>query len=638
MWYNDNRHETEGYALVVIAMVDDRTIEKIYAAVLGKIIGVYMGRPFESWGYERIKETFGYVDNYVASRVGQPLVVVDDDISGTFAFLRALREHGFRATITSREIGQTWLNQIVEGKTILWWGGVGVSAEHTAYCNLCAGVPAPVSGSRETNGKIISEQIGAQIFIDGWALVSPGRPERAVYFAEQAARVSHDGEAVHAAKCVAAIEAMAFGERDMQTLLDRALRFVPADSEVARVAKHVRALREREADWERAFALYRQTYNYGRYGGPCHAIPNFGVVLIALLYGGDRFAQAQRIVNTLGWDTDCNAATVGCINGIRLGLAAITAEIDYRGPVADRLYVTAAQCSEAISDAVNETYEIVRIISAVDGASFVAPKGGARFHFSPMGSVQGFAAADDDDGVARLSNTDRRLRIDIPRLSADGAARISTPTFFAEDALGGVSGYAPTGSPMLHSGQTITYALAVPDGVRARPFVVTHTPDKTCLYGDYRTSRWDIPDTWGNPILEVGFEFSVEVKAHDKGARDAEAQGGEARDVVCFLDYLAIDGRPRVRYRPNKRMGRYYASQWISTEPRADTPVFWEQIIAVSSEGAGLCYTGGSGWRDYTVATTFMSDLCAYAGIAFRIHGLLNYYAFVLTREGDLQR
>ena len=30
--------------------------EKVYAGVLGKIIGVYLGRPFEGWTYERIME------------------------------------------------------------------------------------------------------------------------------------------------------------------------------------------------------------------------------------------------------------------------------------------------------------------------------------------------------------------------------------------------------------------------------------------------------------------------------------------------------------------------------------------------------------------------------------------------------
>ena len=31
----------------------------IYAGVLGKIIGVYLGRPVEGWTFENIKNTFG---------------------------------------------------------------------------------------------------------------------------------------------------------------------------------------------------------------------------------------------------------------------------------------------------------------------------------------------------------------------------------------------------------------------------------------------------------------------------------------------------------------------------------------------------------------------------------------------------
>ena len=41
----------------------DKTYEeKVYSGVLGKIIGVFLGRPFENWSYERImKEKFEIV-------------------------------------------------------------------------------------------------------------------------------------------------------------------------------------------------------------------------------------------------------------------------------------------------------------------------------------------------------------------------------------------------------------------------------------------------------------------------------------------------------------------------------------------------------------------------------------------------
>ena len=64
--------------------------QQVYAGVLGKIIGVYMGRPFEGWPKAKIEERFGRIDRYVHEDLGKPLVVADDDISGTFTFVRAL--------------------------------------------------------------------------------------------------------------------------------------------------------------------------------------------------------------------------------------------------------------------------------------------------------------------------------------------------------------------------------------------------------------------------------------------------------------------------------------------------------------------------------------------------------------------
>ena len=64
--------------------------QQVYAGVLGKVIGVYAGRPFEGWTKARIEERWGFVDRYVHEDVGKPLVVADDDISGTLTFIRAM--------------------------------------------------------------------------------------------------------------------------------------------------------------------------------------------------------------------------------------------------------------------------------------------------------------------------------------------------------------------------------------------------------------------------------------------------------------------------------------------------------------------------------------------------------------------
>lgn len=86
--------------------------ERVYAGVLGKIIGVYLGRPFEGWTYEKIMKELGEIKYYVHDRRDLPLhnhqiVVTDDDISGTFTFLRALPDYNNSLELTPKQIGET---------------------------------------------------------------------------------------------------------------------------------------------------------------------------------------------------------------------------------------------------------------------------------------------------------------------------------------------------------------------------------------------------------------------------------------------------------------------------------------------------------------------------------------------------
>src|SRR5438105_7424938 len=216
-------------------------IERVYAGVLGKIIGVYLGRPCEGWTYERITAELDEVSYYIHEQRGVPLVVTDDDISGTFTFLRALPDYGNSHALTPAQIGQTWLNYLIEGRTVLWWGGLGNSTEHTAYLRLKHGIAAPRSGAIATNGKVVAEQIGAQIFIDGWAMVAPGDPELAADLARRAASVSHDGEAIYGAQVLAAMEAQAFVEQDIDKLIDTGVSVIPRTSVIYRMIGDIRA-------------------------------------------------------------------------------------------------------------------------------------------------------------------------------------------------------------------------------------------------------------------------------------------------------------------------------------------------------------------------------------------------------------
>jgi ADP-ribosylglycohydrolase len=270
--------------------------DRVYAGVLGKIIGVYLGRPVEGWTYEAIQERIGDIDDYIHDRLGQPLVVTDDDITGTFTFVRAMADHGHDPDITPREIGESWLDYLIEERTILWWGGLGNSTEHTAYLRLKAGIPAPASGSIAQNGQVVAEQIGAQIFIDGWSMLHPGDPDAAADLARRAAQVSHDGVAVHAAQVLAAMEAQAFVEGDLDRLFDVGVAQIPPDSIIRRLIDDLRDWRIGEPDWRATRRRIVERYGYDRYGGNVHVVPNHALMAMSLLYGDGDFSRTLSIV------------------------------------------------------------------------------------------------------------------------------------------------------------------------------------------------------------------------------------------------------------------------------------------------------------------------------------------------------
>ena len=113
-------------------------LNRCYAGWLGKLAGIRMGAPGEGWEYAKIKETYGELNGYIGDLSH---FRADDDSNGPLIFIRAMND--FSIDPTSEEIGKTWLNYTSWQHGMFWWGGYGVSTEHTAYMNLAAGIPAP---------------------------------------------------------------------------------------------------------------------------------------------------------------------------------------------------------------------------------------------------------------------------------------------------------------------------------------------------------------------------------------------------------------------------------------------------------------------------------------------------------------
>jgi hypothetical protein len=570
------------------------------------------------------------------------LVVTDDDVSGTFAFPRALADHGFPKRLTSQQIGNSWLNYIVEDRSILWWGGIGNSTEHTAYLRLKSGVPAPQSGSIALNGKTVAEQIGAQIFIDGWAMVSPGNPEQAAYLAEQAGRVSHDGEAVHAAKLLAAMEAQAFVEPDVQKLLDVGLGFVPKDAVIRRVVEDVREWHagDNSHDWERTRALIAERYGYDKFLGNCHVVPNHALIVLATLYGENSFQEAMRIANTAGWDTDCNAGNVGCLFGIRTGLAGLDAGPDFRMPIADRMYISTADGGGSITDAVIEAQSLINAGCILAGTPQPAiAKNGARFNFNFPGSLQGFCSKTGSPAhlhQVELKNVpghsrtgERALAIGFQRLAPGRVARVATPTFFDKDVFT-MPIYQLLACPTLYSGQTVECRLESDRGsgnvtVRLYASVYDERDELKQIYGDDRQAApgsataltWRVPDTGGYPIFEIGLEI--------------EARDPLGVDGVIYLDYLTWHGAPEtVLRRPDNNLSTMWKHAWVNNVSQFQTR--WEGLRVTNGEGSGFIAQGTRDWKNYRVNSEIVPLLTDAWGLAARVQGRERYYALMFDQ------
>ena len=627
-------------------------LERVYAGVLGKIIGVLLGRPFEMWSHQRILDELGPIRYYVHDKFGVPLVVIDDDISGTFTFVRVLEEHGARADLTAKEVGKTWLNNVIKKRCVFWWGGNGMSTEHTAYKNLKKGIAAPASGSMKTNGQTVAEQIGAQIFIDGFALVAPGQPELAAQLADAAARVSHDGEAVYAAKLWAAMEAEAFVSKDVGHLLDTGLKVIPASSTIARLISDVRAWCKEDNDWKKTRQRIDDEYGYHKHHGACHVIPNHGIMVMALIYGGHSFHEAMHIINTCGWDTDCNSGNVGCLVAIMHGLKGFEGSPDWRGPIADRAIISSADGGYSINDASRIALDITNSGRRLAGEDpWTLRKNGAQFHFSLPGSVQGFQASPSPN-----STTSIRVQQDMnsPMLPAlairyndllkhSTGIEVLTDTFIPKDVLEHKRDYELMASPLVYPGQQLdafVHAANSNNGaisVRFRLKVynakdVILNVDSSLIKippGSRDYIRWEIPRCLENqPICKVGIALS--------NPHNAPLSG------TVYLDSLKYHGTPSMTLRrpstgPADISG--VENMWHHSFVNAvDVFHTWGPSFFIAHDcGEGMISTGTRDWFNYRVtASKFVVNLGAPAGLAVRVRGLNRWYALMFLRGGHV--
>ena len=193
-----------------LQLTDEQLRSKIMGCWLGKAVGGTLGMPYEG---VRDRLSLSFYDP-----VPTEMLPNDDlDLQVIYAFLldRMDKPH-----VSRHELSRAWQH-------------IGMSPDEYGVCkrNLELGLKPPLTGSY---ANWFTDGMGAAIRTEIWACLAVGNPALAAAYAYEDACMDHAGEGIYAAQYLAAVEAMAFVESDIHTLIDAGLSVIPHDCRIAR--------------------------------------------------------------------------------------------------------------------------------------------------------------------------------------------------------------------------------------------------------------------------------------------------------------------------------------------------------------------------------------------------------------------
>ena len=625
-------------------------LEKIYAGWLAKIIGIRLGAPIEGWTYQKIKNIYGELDYYP---IDYKEFAADDDSNGPLFFLRALEDSQTGFDITAQDIGDALLNYASFEHGFFWWGGYGVSTEHTAYLNLRAGIGAPRSGSIKQNGYTVAEQIGGQIFIDSWGLVTPGNPDLAAKYAGMAASVTHDGNAIYGGIFIAACISYAFVEQNIKAIIEKGLSYIPCDCEYTRVVRAVIAYYDAHpgSHWRDCFQYIFEHFGYDKYPGACHIIPNSAVMILSLLYGEGDFSDTLNICNMCGWDTDCNVGNIATIMGVRCGLDAIDYH-KWRRPINDFLACSSVIGSLNIMDIPYGASYIAKLAWAISGEPLPQPwdeiisRRIDSCHFEYPGSTHAMRLRLANPSVKpefELINTDesahsgsRSLKALVKKMRPGDRMYLYKKTYYKPQDFHD-SRYDPSFSPLVYPGQMIHGSVYLPEyshDCTVRLYARNASCDEliegdsvALKKGEWTTLSFRIPRIEAGLIDEVGFAFDV----HGTMQRFT--------DFVALIDDFYFDGIPDYTIDASKLELEIWNGihKEVSQFTRLKGLLYLQDgKLNLSCSDFGEAYTGRHDWEDYTAAFTLTPVTGSDHMVNVRVQGGIRSYAAGLTAGGKL--
>ncbi len=342
--------------------------KKIEGAWYGRICGCLLGKPVECSRTDELIPFLKDVNNYPMNRYilnseitdeiqskysfdfkghtyidnidGAP---IDDDTNYTVLSQVLIERYG--KNFTSKDVGEMWLST----QPIYNY----FTAERVAFKNLVMGFVPPNSAKYKNPFR---EWIGAQIRGDYYGYINPGDAEKSADMAFRDAAVSHTKNGIYGEMFVSAMISGAALSNNIIEIIKTGLSQIPKTSRLYKEISDMLCDYENGVSCDEAFEKIHKKYDEYTGHGWCHTLSNARIVVAGLLYGEGNYSKSICLCVQTGFDTDCNAATVGSVLGMAYGIDNI--DSCWYSPINNKLNTSILGYAQLkVSDLIEKTME-----------------------------------------------------------------------------------------------------------------------------------------------------------------------------------------------------------------------------------------------------------------------------------------
>lgn len=272
-------------------------IDKVHGCWYGKCLGGAAGAPVE--GIKKLIDVEDFTEIYNPD-------LPNDDLDLQLLWLEVLERKG--TIITSCDLADAWVEKC-------WYP----FSEYGYFLkNYMRGIKPPYSGI--INNSFFKEGMGCPIRSEIWGIISVGNPELAAEYAYLDATLDHADNSIWAEQFLAAIEAEAFFENDIEKLINKAMQYIPAESKLKNAFDMIITMYHDNFSWQEVRQAVLNRYSHPDF---TNVVQNMAFVIISLLYGEGDMRKTINVALKCGYDTDCTCASAASIIGIINGYDAL---------------------------------------------------------------------------------------------------------------------------------------------------------------------------------------------------------------------------------------------------------------------------------------------------------------------------